>query len=184
MEKFTVVTVLLVLWYFRFPLFTKGKDRMQFTYGVFLLNKNIAQLRWLYNMHTQDLKLTLPNLLNFLQGYKESKQERFMLSLSDLPNNIEDASPQNILSAIRKLPPLCSFQDWNSKFDRKSDGPISETRNGNNRMDNGDAKKTQVVKADYLTLSELLMNKQASNVSFNNSLTENNGTSFGESNKI
>lgn len=51
-----------------FPLYTKGKDRMQFNYAVYLLNKNIAQLRLLCGQQTPDLRATLPNLLTFLQG--------------------------------------------------------------------------------------------------------------------
>ncbi|XP_074032875.1 UV-resistance associated gene isoform X2 [Leptinotarsa decemlineata] len=51
-----------------FPLFTRGKDKVQFTYGVYLLNKNLAQFRWFLNMNTVDLKATLRNLLTFLQG--------------------------------------------------------------------------------------------------------------------
>ncbi|XP_044759353.1 UV radiation resistance-associated protein isoform X2 [Coccinella septempunctata] len=130
-----------------FPLYTKGKDRMQFTYGVFLLNKNIAQLRWLYNMHTQDLKLTLPNLLNFLQGYKESKQERFMVSLPDITNNSENINSQNILSAVQKLPPLCSFNEWSSINDKKIECPISpEARRVKCRSDNGDMKSSHLYK--------------------------------------
>nr|CAI5824924.1 unnamed protein product [Callosobruchus analis] len=64
-----------------FPLFTKGKDKAQFTYAVYLLNKNIAQLRWLYFMNTNDLRATLQNLLTFLQGQRESRSE--ILSLSE-----------------------------------------------------------------------------------------------------
>nr|XP_015834214.1 PREDICTED: UV radiation resistance-associated gene protein isoform X2 [Tribolium castaneum] len=59
---------LLILPNSSFPLFTKGKEKIQFTYAVYLLNKNIAQLRWLYFMHTPELKATLPNLLTFLEG--------------------------------------------------------------------------------------------------------------------
>ncbi|XP_019872280.2 UV radiation resistance-associated gene protein isoform X2 [Aethina tumida] len=54
-----------------FPLFARGKDKMQFTYAVYLLNKNIAQLRWLYYIHTPDLKATLPNLLGLLHGPRD-----------------------------------------------------------------------------------------------------------------
>lgn len=55
----------------RFPLFSRGKDKLQFNYGVYLLNKNIAQLRWYFNLPTQDLRATLPNLnalLHFRPG--------------------------------------------------------------------------------------------------------------------
>lgn len=53
--------------FFSFPLFTKSKD-IQFNYAVYLLNKNVAQLRFLCGIHTSDLKATLPNLLGLLQG--------------------------------------------------------------------------------------------------------------------
>ncbi|XP_054285194.1 UV radiation resistance-associated protein-like [Macrosteles quadrilineatus] len=49
-----------------FPLFSKGKDKLQFNYGVYLLNKNIAQLRWYCSLTTSDLRCTLPNLLALL----------------------------------------------------------------------------------------------------------------------
>ncbi|XP_022911167.2 UV radiation resistance-associated protein [Onthophagus taurus] len=50
----------------QYPLYLRGKDRYQFNYAVCLLNKNIAQLRWICGLHTQNLKATLPNLLTFL----------------------------------------------------------------------------------------------------------------------
>ena len=50
----------------RFPLFSRGKDKLQFNYGVYLLNKNIAQLRWYFNLPTQDLRATLSNLTTLL----------------------------------------------------------------------------------------------------------------------
>lgn len=47
-----------------FPLYTGGKERekLHFNYGVFLLNKNIAQMRWYCGMSTPDLRPTLANL--------------------------------------------------------------------------------------------------------------------------
>lgn len=50
-----------------FPLFSRGKDKLQFNYGVYLLNKNIAQLRWHFGLATPDLRATLPNLAPLLQ---------------------------------------------------------------------------------------------------------------------
>lgn len=37
---------------FRFPLYNKGKEKIQFYYGTFLLNKNIAQVKFLSNSHS------------------------------------------------------------------------------------------------------------------------------------
>ncbi|KAG1677989.1 UV radiation resistance associated protein [Nymphon striatum] len=50
-----------------FPLFSKGKDKIRFTYGVYLLNKNIAQLRHYLGLSTRDLRATLPNLLGIIE---------------------------------------------------------------------------------------------------------------------
>lgn len=49
-----------------FPLYCRGKDKLQFKYGVYLLNKNIAQLRFYCGLTTADLRLTLPNLKSLL----------------------------------------------------------------------------------------------------------------------
>ncbi|KAL1518099.1 hypothetical protein ABEB36_001774 [Hypothenemus hampei] len=52
-----------------FHLYTKGKDKAHFSYAVFLLNKNISQLRW-YFQHktTPDLKETLKHVRLLLLG--------------------------------------------------------------------------------------------------------------------
>ena len=50
----------------QFPLFPKGNERVRFDYGVFLLNKNIAQLRWLCGEATADARPTLRNLAGLL----------------------------------------------------------------------------------------------------------------------
>ena len=52
---------------FRFPLYSKGKDRLYFEYAVYLLNKDIAQLRWMCGLNTGDLAATLPNLSALIQ---------------------------------------------------------------------------------------------------------------------
>uniref|UniRef100_A0A672YXF9 C2 domain-containing protein n=2 Tax=Sphaeramia orbicularis TaxID=375764 RepID=A0A672YXF9_9TELE len=49
-----------------FPLYPRG-ERFHFEYGVYLLNKNIAQLRYQHGLTTPDLQQTLPNLKNFLE---------------------------------------------------------------------------------------------------------------------
>ncbi|GBN34271.1 UV radiation resistance associated protein [Araneus ventricosus] len=50
-----------------FQLFVKNKERRCFEYGVFLLNKNIAQLRIHCRMSTRDLSATLPNLSSLIE---------------------------------------------------------------------------------------------------------------------
>ncbi|XP_073335557.1 UV radiation resistance-associated gene protein [Pagrus major] len=49
-----------------FPLYSRG-ERFHFQYAVYLLNKNIAQLRYQHGLTTPDLQQTLPNLKNFLE---------------------------------------------------------------------------------------------------------------------
>ena len=51
-----------------FPLFAKGVERVRFEYGVYLLNKNIAQLRWFCGDNTTDLRPTLSNLSGLLSS--------------------------------------------------------------------------------------------------------------------
>ncbi|XP_020604811.1 uncharacterized protein LOC110043673 [Orbicella faveolata] len=51
----------------QFPLYNKGKERIQFYYGTFLLNKNIAQLRQTNSLGTPNLRNTLPNLKDLLE---------------------------------------------------------------------------------------------------------------------
>ncbi|XP_078481900.1 LOW QUALITY PROTEIN: UV radiation resistance-associated protein [Ciona intestinalis] len=51
-----------------FPIYVRGnKDRFLFEYGVFLFNKNIAQLRYHCGLGTQDLRPTLHNIRTLLQ---------------------------------------------------------------------------------------------------------------------
>ncbi|GFT93350.1 UV radiation resistance-associated gene protein [Nephila pilipes] len=50
-----------------FQLFVKNKERRCFEYGVFLLNKNIAQLRIHCRVSTRDLSATLPNLHSLIE---------------------------------------------------------------------------------------------------------------------
>ncbi|XP_072034650.1 UV radiation resistance-associated protein-like [Amphiura filiformis] len=50
-----------------FPLFSRGKERFQFNYAVYLLNRNIAQLRFALGLPTTDLRMTLPNLKSLLE---------------------------------------------------------------------------------------------------------------------
>ncbi|XP_076236627.1 UV-resistance associated gene [Calliopsis andreniformis] len=50
----------------QFPLFARSKDELHFRYAVYLLNKNIAQLRWYCGLPTTDLRATLPNLATLI----------------------------------------------------------------------------------------------------------------------
>ncbi|KAF5281404.1 hypothetical protein FQA39_LY17800 [Lamprigera yunnana] len=68
-----------------FPLYTKGKDKMQFNYAVYLLNKDIGQLRWMCGQHTPDLRATLSNLHSLLQG-RETKDVPTTLAINKIKN--------------------------------------------------------------------------------------------------
>ena len=50
-----------------FPLYSRGKERFQFNYALYLLNRNIAQLRFAMGLQTTDLRATLPNLKSLLE---------------------------------------------------------------------------------------------------------------------
>lgn len=52
-----------------FPLYLKGKEKMLFNYSVYLLNRNIAQLRCNCNLATKDLRFTLHNLHGLFEHY-------------------------------------------------------------------------------------------------------------------
>lgn len=57
------------------PLYIKGRERMLFNYSVYLLNKDIAQLRCHCDMKTPDLRFTLLNLYTLLTSYGEDDGE-------------------------------------------------------------------------------------------------------------
>ncbi|KAF7394039.1 hypothetical protein HZH68_010858 [Vespula germanica] len=72
----------------QFPLFARGKDRLQFHYAVYLLNKNIAQLRWYCGLPTTDLRATLSNLATLLkmkpnQSHLDNSKRTFSTSSLD-----------------------------------------------------------------------------------------------------
>lgn len=64
---------------FRFPLHSKSNySSSALHYGVYLLNKNIAQLRWsLLGLVTKDLRATLPNLKSFLLSLS-TRENRYL----------------------------------------------------------------------------------------------------------
>lgn len=89
-----------------FPLYAKGKEKFQFNYGVFLLNKNISQLRFYCGLGTTDLRLTLPNVKSMLEsrlGIKCEDQEtgRVRLDLKDnlsIPSNEKTETVSSLAS--------------------------------------------------------------------------------------
>ena len=73
----------------QFPLFARSKDKLQFRYAVYLLNKNIAQLRWYCGLPTTDLRATLPNLATLInikpnQSYLDNSKRTYSTSSLDI----------------------------------------------------------------------------------------------------
>ncbi|GIY67317.1 UV radiation resistance-associated protein [Caerostris darwini] len=94
-----------------FQLYVKNKERRCFEYGVFLLNKNIAQLRIHCRLSTRDLSATLPNLSSLIElklssvrdphvgtFYKESKPP-----LQSIQNGLSEPSLRTCDSQIELL---------------------------------------------------------------------------------
>ncbi|KZC04061.1 PREDICTED: UV radiation resistance associated protein [Dufourea novaeangliae] len=82
----------------QFPLFARSKDKLQFRYAVYLLNKNIAQLRWYCGLPTTDLRATLPNLatlINFRPNQSNLDNSKRTYSTSSLDIDIGN-SKQNV----------------------------------------------------------------------------------------
>nr|XP_045582708.1 UV radiation resistance-associated protein-like [Procambarus clarkii]XP_045582709.1 UV radiation resistance-associated protein-like [Procambarus clarkii] len=97
-----------------FPLYTRGKDRerLHFNYGVFLLNKNIAQTRWYCGIPTPDLRPTLPNLSvlmsKLIQNGTMGNQPAALMPdvlmpvpASTAPLNLEVRTPASLLQQQR-----------------------------------------------------------------------------------
>ncbi|XP_077403150.1 UV radiation resistance-associated gene protein isoform X2 [Vanacampus margaritifer] len=94
-----------------FPLYPRG-ERFHFEYGVYLLNKNIAQLRYQHGLTTPDLQQTLPNLKNFLEHGLLVRCDRHHVSSSipvpakshlGVPTASEVADPRHTSSPDRGL---------------------------------------------------------------------------------
>lgn len=63
-----------------YPLYSKGKERAQFDYGVFLLNKNIQQLLNHCHLRPTDPQATLPNLRSLLVHFINLHQQHVAAS--------------------------------------------------------------------------------------------------------
>ncbi|XP_062392579.1 UV radiation resistance-associated gene protein [Sardina pilchardus] len=87
-----------------FPLYPRG-ERFQFEYGVYLLNKNIAQLRYQHGLSTPDLRQTLPNLKNFLEHGLLVRCDRYQVS-SSIPVPIKSQLSVSMASDMPSPPDL------------------------------------------------------------------------------
>ncbi|CAK9818679.1 UV radiation resistance-associated gene protein [Anthophora plagiata] len=84
----------------QFPLFARSKDKLQFRYAVYLLNKNVAQLRWYCGLPTTDLRTTLSNLATFInikpsQSHLDNSKRTYSTSSLDIEigNNKQSITP-------------------------------------------------------------------------------------------
>ncbi|OAD54507.1 UV radiation resistance-associated protein [Eufriesea mexicana] len=89
----------------QFPLFARGKDKLQFRYAVYLLNKNIAQLRWYCGLATTDLRATLPNLATLInikpnQSHLDNSKRTYSTSSLDIEVG---NSKQSVTPPIQKI---------------------------------------------------------------------------------
>ncbi|XP_006814690.2 UV radiation resistance-associated gene protein-like [Saccoglossus kowalevskii] len=92
-----------------FPLYSKGKERFQFNYAVYLLNKNVAQLRYFCGLPTTDLRATLPNLKSLLElrwGVKFDYQNQMTVYPEKKPITPSKVSNNSQLTQTDDLQPL------------------------------------------------------------------------------
>ncbi|KAK2719608.1 uncharacterized protein LOC136036955 [Artemia franciscana] len=82
----------------KFTLFVKGRDRQLFQYGVYLLNRNISQLRHYLGLKTKDLGAILPNL-----------DEVLMLRFSSL-GNWHNASIDTRRPSSQESESICGYK--------------------------------------------------------------------------
>ena len=80
-----------------FPLHLKNSSANEwskFEYGLYLLNKNLSQLRWNCNLITTDLRPTLHNLEEILSLGKSSNTFRCQELLESMPVILTKTVPQ------------------------------------------------------------------------------------------
>ena len=80
-----------------FPLHLKNSSANEwskFEYGLYLLNKNLSQLRWNCNLITTDLRPTLQNLEEILSVGKSNTTFRCQELLESMPAIITKTVPQ------------------------------------------------------------------------------------------
>ncbi|XP_011641027.1 UV radiation resistance-associated gene protein [Pogonomyrmex barbatus] len=91
----------------QFPLFARSKDKLQFHYAVYLLNKNIAQLRWYCGLPTIDLRATLPNLATLInikpnQTHLDDSKRTFSTSSLDTEGG-NGKQNSSLTSSLQKI---------------------------------------------------------------------------------
>ncbi|KAG5887925.1 hypothetical protein JTB14_003021 [Gonioctena quinquepunctata] len=152
-----------------FPLFTRGKDKVQFTYAVYLLNKNLAQFRWLLGMNTADLRATLRNLLTFLQGPIDLSLRTALGAPPDqLPSNDSSTlvSLQRFGSISNISDPILDCIKNENRIKRSSSPPRKSPKKSSSlRCRSSECGKGL---SEILAIPEAYLNKQISSDSFRN----------------
>ncbi|KRY28152.1 Protein Wnt-11, partial [Trichinella spiralis] len=88
-----------------FPLYTSRSNKITFNYGVFLLNRNIAQFRRNLGLPTADLRCTLANVANLFEKFSGT------LSDSNLINRTTRSNfPSSSTVEVRSLNRLDNFE--------------------------------------------------------------------------
>ncbi|KAK0098540.1 hypothetical protein PV326_007000 [Microctonus aethiopoides] len=109
----------------QFPLFSRSKDKLQFHYGVYLLNKNIAQLRWYCGLPTSDLRATLPNLASLINMKPNQTLDNSKRTFSG--SSLDTDASNNGKHNISLTPPLEKiFSDKDLKMIHRSTRTISQ----------------------------------------------------------
>lgn len=136
-----------------FPLYLKGKEKMLFNYSVYLLNRNIAQLRCNCNLATKDLRFTLHNLHGLFEHYSIKASSSSQVSGSALlpalsqsvpvpiqNNNHHDVtgnlpSSDEVLSPPVQPPPIDS--SFPSCASHETDGELATSPKLSSSLDEG-----------------------------------------------
>lgn len=90
-----------------FPLFCRVTPPPNvLLYGVYLLNQNISQLKFMLNMHRGDLRATLANLWDLMNGINaEMYSRRFVEDVKPTENSASsmDSVPINVPLSLSPL---------------------------------------------------------------------------------
>jgi hypothetical protein len=112
---------------------------MRFDYGVYLLNKNIAQLRWHCDEPTPDLRPTLANLCSLLDSLTTREPEESVPAAARLVLPLAPAVLKGVAPVLSRGTPTRVHQQpqavAGSPCDRQSD---SESISSAKDSDNGD----------------------------------------------
>ncbi|XP_062522127.1 UV radiation resistance-associated protein-like [Corticium candelabrum] len=88
-----------------FQLFARTKSRERFGYGVFLVNDNIRQLRQNCGLPTNDMRITLHNILELLQLFSHHNHHPVQSLERDIPYFTQPLVPPSLADFSDPPPP-------------------------------------------------------------------------------